>query len=100
MFSTESLAAMATSGAGGPSAGPMQAAWKRSPGRLRNCGLNSVRTAGADADTALSATVFGAASADVHHLVVGGRTVVRDGRHTTIDVAAELAAAITEVTAP
>jgi len=62
--------------------------------------LDSVRMAGTDAATALAAAIFAATSADVHHLVVGGTTVVRDGKHTTIDVATELAAAITEVTAP
>ncbi|WP_419908041.1 formimidoylglutamate deiminase [Candidatus Poriferisodalis sp.] len=101
VFSAESLAEMATSG------GCRSLGWTEG-GRLEagaladfaTVGLDSVRTAGADADSALAATIFGASSADVHHLVVGGRTVVRDGRHTTIDVAAELAAAITEVTAP
>ena len=101
VFSTESLAEMATS------AGSRSLGWPEG-GRLEAGALadfatvafDSVRMAGTDGDTALDATIFGAASADVHHLVVGGRTVVRDGRHTTVDVAAELAAAITEVTAP
>ena len=38
--------------------------------------------------------MFAATAADVHHVVVGGRVVVRDGRHTTIDVPAELAAVL------
>lgn len=101
VFSTESLAEMATSGGcrslGWPDGGRLE---EGALADFATVGLDSVRTAGADADSALAATIFGASSADVHHLVVGGRTVVRDGRHTTIDVAAELAAAITEVTAP
>ena len=101
VFSTELLAEMATSGGcrslGWPEGGRLEAG---ALADFATVGLDSVRTAGADADSALAATIFGASSADVHHLVVGGRTVVRDGRHTTIDVAAELAAAITEVTAP
>ena len=62
--------------------------------------LDSVRMAGTSVDSALAAAIFAATSADVHHLVVGGRTVVRGGRHTTVDVAAELASAVAEVTAP
>jgi formiminoglutamate deiminase len=56
--------------------------------------LESVRLAGTDPATALEAVVFAASAADVRDVVVGGRTVVADGRHTELDVAAELAAAI------
>ena len=101
VFDTAALAAMATSAGyrslGWPEGGRLEA------GALADfvtVGLDSVRMAGADADTALAATIFAAASPDVHHLVVGGKTVVRNGRHTTVEVAAELAGAITEVTAP
>ena len=101
VFSTDDLAAMATSGGyrslGWPEGGVLEA------GALADfvtVELKSVRMAGTDADAALDSAIFAATSADVQHLVVGGRTVVRDGRHTTIDAAAELAAAITEVTAP
>lgn len=59
--------------------------------------LDSVRTAGASASTMLEAAVFGASAADVHHLVVAGEVVVAEGRHVRIDVAAELAAAITDL---
>ena len=52
--------------------------------------LDGVRTAGADPGGA----VFAATAADVTHVIVDGRTVVADGRHTSIDVPAELAAAI------
>ncbi len=101
VFGADALAAMATAGGyqslGWPEGGRLEAG---ALADFATVGLDSVRLAGTDADSALAAAIFAAASADVHHLVVGGTTVVRDGRHTTIDVAAELAAAITEVTAP
>lgn len=59
--------------------------------------LTTVRTAGSSPDHALATAVFAAAAADVHHVVSSGRVVVRDGRHTSIDVAGELATAIAEV---
>jgi formiminoglutamate deiminase len=60
--------------------------------------LDSPRTAGAAPATALESVIFGATSADVRHLVVGGRDVVTDGRHTLVpDVPAALAAAIAAV---
>ena len=62
--------------------------------------LDSVRTAGTTMHTALEAAVFAAGAADVHHVVVGGRVVVADGRHTTIDVAAELHRTIVALTEP
>lgn len=61
------------------------------PADLVSVRLDSVRTAGATAATALSTVVFAAAAADVHHVVVGGRVVVDGGVHTAMDVAAELA---------
>lgn len=51
----------------------------------------SVRLAGTADTHALESVVFAAAAADVHHVVVGGRVVVADGRHHALDVAAELA---------
>lgn len=59
--------------------------------------LRSVRTAGADAASALEMAVFAACAADMHHVVVAGVPVVRDGHHRSIDVAVELAAAIAEL---
>ena len=101
VFDADALAAMATSAGyrslGWPEGGRLEAG---ALADFATVGLDSVRMAGTDADAALAATIFAAASTDVHHLVVGGRTVVRDGRHTTIDAAAELAAAIAKVTAP
>ena len=43
----------------------------------------------------LETVVFAATAADVTNVVVDGRTVVRDGAHVSIDVAAELQATIT-----
>ncbi|MFZ4718295.1 MAG: formimidoylglutamate deiminase [Ilumatobacteraceae bacterium] len=59
--------------------------------------LDSVRTAGADAVTALDTVLYAATAADVHSVVVSGRLVVRDGHHHSIDVPAALAAAIAAV---
>ncbi len=61
---------------------------------LTTISLDSVRTVGALADDALEVAVFAATASDVRHAVIGGRVVVVDGRHTTIDVAAELRAAL------
>ena len=43
--------------------------------------------------------MFAASAADVRHVLVDGREVVRDGRHTTIDVAGELHEAVRRVVA-
>lgn len=56
--------------------------------------LGSVRTAGSSPDHALATVVYAAAAADVRHVVVGGRVLVRDGRHVSIDVAGELSDSI------
>ncbi|MFG3708561.1 formimidoylglutamate deiminase [Micromonospora sp. NPDC047670] len=56
--------------------------------------LDSPRTAGVPP----VGVWFAAAAADVTQVVVDGRAVVRDGRHLTVDVPAELGAAIEEVT--
>jgi formiminoglutamate deiminase len=56
--------------------------------------LDSVRTAGTPDDFALDAVVFAASAADVTHVMVGGRWIVRERRHAAIDVAAELRAAL------
>jgi len=47
--------------------------------------LDSVRTAGFDPSAPAAAVVFAATAADVTHVVVGGRVVVRDGRHLLVD---------------
>jgi formiminoglutamate deiminase len=56
--------------------------------------LASVRTTGA---RPLPAAVFAASAADVTHVLVDGRPVVRDRHHATLDVPRELAAAIRAV---
>ena len=95
IHSTETLAAMATRN------GYRSLGWKEggalTPGSLADfttVGLDSVRLAGADADHALAAAIFAASSADVHHLVVGGRPVVVGGTHVSIDVGTELRSVI------
>lgn len=57
---------------------------------LTSVALTSPRLAGIDPDHAAAAVVFAATAGDVHHVVVGGRVVVAEGVHQTIDVAAEL----------
>jgi cytosine/adenosine deaminase-related metal-dependent hydrolase len=61
--------------------------------------LDGVRLAGWAAEHALAAAVFAAGAADVRHLLVDGREVVRDGRHATIDVPRELHDAVLAVVA-
>ncbi|MEU4099712.1 formimidoylglutamate deiminase [Streptomyces tanashiensis] len=57
--------------------------------------LDSVRTAGPVPRLAAETAVFAATAADVHHVVVGGRAVVRDGAHVSVpDVGQALADAI------
>ncbi|MDT3395846.1 formimidoylglutamate deiminase [Streptomyces sp. B1866] len=46
--------------------------------------LDSVRTAGPPPGLEVETAVFAATSADVRHTVVGGRHVVRDGRHQLV----------------
>lgn len=59
--------------------------------------LDSVRTAGSPASSALETAVFAGAAADVHHSVIAGEVVVADGHHVRIDVARELHTTITEL---
>jgi formiminoglutamate deiminase len=60
--------------------------------------MDSARTAGADDDLAVEAAVFAATAADIRHVVIGGRDIVRDGEHLLIeDVPGELRAAIQAV---
>jgi formiminoglutamate deiminase len=76
---------------GWPDAGRLE------PGALADwvtVGLDSVRLAGARPETLLESVLFAATAADVRDVVVGGRRVVRDGRHATIDVSRALDEAI------
>jgi len=59
--------------------------------------MDSVRTAGSSAITAVESAVFAASATDVHHVVAGGVVIVSDGRHQRMDVANELASSIQEV---
>jgi formiminoglutamate deiminase len=55
--------------------------------------LDGVRTAGLEP----AGAIYAATAADVTHVVADGRTIVADGRHVRIDVAAELRSAIAAV---
>jgi formiminoglutamate deiminase len=61
--------------------------------------LDGVRLAGTQPEQALDAVVFAGSAADVRHVIVDGRQVVRDGRHVSLDVARELRDAIAGVAA-
>jgi formiminoglutamate deiminase len=76
---------------GWPEAGRIEAG---APADLVTVDLDSVRLAGTDPADALASLVFAASAADVRNVIIGGRDVVRDGRHVGIDVAAELRPAI------
>ncbi|HVA22385.1 MAG TPA: formimidoylglutamate deiminase [Candidatus Micrarchaeia archaeon] len=68
------------------------------PGRLADwctIGLDSPRLAGWAPAHGLGGAIFAATAADVARVVVGGETIVRDGRHLRLgDVAAALRAAL------
>jgi formiminoglutamate deiminase len=57
---------------------------------LTTVALDSVRLAGTPDDVALEGLVYAAAAADVSDVMVGGRWIVREGRHFAIDAAGEL----------
>ena len=73
-------------------------AGRLAPGALADfctVALDTPRTAGAEPRLGAETAVFAATSADVRDVVVGGRTVVRDGVHQTVpNVGAALAEAI------
>jgi formiminoglutamate deiminase len=48
-------------------------------------GLDSIRLTGTTLDTAAESVIYAATAADVRHVVVGGRVIVRDGVHMLID---------------
>ena len=98
VHSTETLALMATTN------GYRSLGWRGggalTPGSLADfttIGLDSARLAGTDPAHALATAIFAASSADVHHLVVGGRPVVVGGTHVSIDVGSELDSIIPKV---
>jgi formiminoglutamate deiminase len=59
--------------------------------------MDSVRTAGGDPALALDGAVYSANATDVSNVVVAGRTLVRDGRHQSLDVERELEGALRAV---
>ena len=67
------------------------------PADLVALSLDSVRLAGAEPETVLESAVFAATAADVRDVIACGRQVVRDGRHTAIDVPGELRTSIAAV---
>jgi cytosine/adenosine deaminase-related metal-dependent hydrolase len=97
-FSAGELLTAAT--AGGHRAIGWPEAGRIAPGALADLvtvATDGVRLAGTRPEDAAPAVVFAATAADVRSVVAGGRQVVIDGRHLTIDVPAELAAAISAV---
>jgi formiminoglutamate deiminase len=56
--------------------------------------LDGVRLAGTRPEDAIDAVVFAGSSPDVRGVMVGARWIVRDGAHVSLDVAAELRAAL------
>ena len=98
-FTAAELATAATAdghaGLGWPDAGEIVAG---ALADLVTVGLDGPRLAGLAPETALESVIFAATSADVRNVVVGGRDVVRDGRHQLIrDVPAALSSAIRAV---
>ncbi|HEY1596296.1 MAG TPA: formimidoylglutamate deiminase [Thermoleophilaceae bacterium] len=61
------------------------------PADLTTIGLDSVRLAGTDIHDAVESVVFAGTAADVRHVMVGGKFIVRDGAHVDLDVPRELA---------
>jgi formiminoglutamate deiminase len=59
--------------------------------------LDGVRMAGARYGDPVATLVFAAAAADIRDVMVGGRFIVRDGRHASLDVPRELASALAAV---
>ncbi len=67
------------------------------PADLCVVGVGGVRLAGIEPEDPVPMLVAAATAADVTDVVVAGRHVVRDRRHTSIDVAADLRAAVAAV---
>nr|WP_255671720.1 formimidoylglutamate deiminase [Glycomyces amatae] len=88
-FAVESLLAMMTAhgSLGWRDAGAIEAGARAD---FATVSLSTPRTAGIDP----SGVVYAATAADVTDVVADGRRIVKDGRHTAIDAAAELTAAI------
>jgi formiminoglutamate deiminase len=61
---------------------------------LATISLDGVRMAGTRPEHAVESAVFAATAADVRQVMAGGRWIVRDGAHVSLDVAAELREAV------
>ncbi|MEV4571200.1 formimidoylglutamate deiminase [Nonomuraea sp. NPDC049419] len=82
---------------GWPEAGRIEAG---APADFVTVALDSVRTAGPPPSLGAETAVFAASAADVRHVVVNGRPIVRDGAHLLVtDVPGELSRTITHLTA-
>lgn len=66
---------------------------------LVSVSTDGVRLAGTQPSDLIDAVVFAGAAADVRDVIVGGEFVVRDGRHVSLDVSAELAVALARLSA-
>jgi formiminoglutamate deiminase len=64
---------------------------------LVSIATDGVRLAGTPARDLIDAVVFAGGAADVRDVIVGGRFVVRDGAHVSLDVPRELASALSGV---
>jgi formiminoglutamate deiminase len=98
-FTADALARAATldghASLGWPDAGEITAG---ALADLVTVALDSLRLAGTAPASALESVIFAATAADVRTVVIGGRDVVRGGRHVLVpDVPAALAAAIRAV---
>jgi formiminoglutamate deiminase len=61
---------------------------------LATVSLDSVRLAGTPSELGVDGLVYAATAADVTNVMVGGRWIVRDRQHLTVDAPAELRAAL------
>jgi formiminoglutamate deiminase len=80
--------------AGGQASIGWPEAGRIAPGALADLvtvGLDGVRLAGASADHLIESVVFAAGAADVRQVIVGGKSIVRDGAHTRLYVPADFA---------
>jgi len=79
---------------GWPEAGRIEAG---SPADLVTIATTSVRLAGTPPEALLAGIVFAGTAGDVTHVMVGGRTIVSEGSHVSLDVPGELSRAIAAV---
>jgi formiminoglutamate deiminase len=83
--------------AGGAAALGWSEAGRLAPGAfadLCTVSLEGVRLAGTPASAAVESVVFAGGAGDVRSVMAGGRWIVRDGAHVSLDVEAELRAAL------